>query len=238
MIKEIWEFIISLIFPRRCPVCDRPVNPFGELICLSCEEKVHYLQAPFCMKCGKKIQKPNEAYCEDCKRIKHMYDKGYSLFEYGSVAQSLYRFKYEGRREYGAYYGERMATLLGKEIRSLSPQAIVPVPVHITRKIERGYNQAEILAKELGKRLQIPVDKKLIKRVKKTVPQKELGPAERQNNLKNAFKIGYNDVKLDTIVIIDDIYTTGSTIDAVSAELRKAGVKRIYFIALASGKGM
>ena len=78
----------------------------------------------------------------------------------------------------------------------------------------------------------------MIERTKKTVPMKELSAAERQNNLKKAFKMRYNDVELNIIIIVDDIYTTGSTIDAVCREFKKAGVERIYFISLAIGSGV
>ena len=86
--------------------------------------------------------------------------------------------------------------------------------------------------------MNIPVETKLVKRVRKTAPMKDLSVRERQNNLKRAFKICRNDVKLSTIIIIDDIYTTGSTIDAMCYELRKAGVVKIYYAALAIGKGL
>ena len=95
-----------------------------------------------------------------------------------------------------------------------------------------------MLAREVGSRLNIPVNTELIKRVRKTAPMKNLSAKERQNNLKKAFKICHNDVKLSTIIIIDDIYTTGSTIDAMAYELRQTGVKNIYFAALAIGNGM
>ena len=86
--------------------------------------------------------------------------------------------------------------------------------------------------------MNIPVIEDLIIRVRRTAPMKDLPLTERQNNLKRAFKICRNDVKLDTVIIIDDIYTTGSTIDAMSYELRRAGVKRIYFVTLAIGRGL
>lgn len=103
---------------------------------------------------------------------------------------------------------------------------------------KRGYNQAALLAAELGKQLDIPVLTGFVERTRNTRPQKELEGAKRQNNLKKAFKIVQNDVKLNTIVIIDDIYTTGSTIDAVAQACREAGVKHVYFAALAIGRGM
>ena len=112
------------------------------------------------------------------------------------------------------------------------------MPIHTSKRRNRGYNQAEVLAKGLGAILHIPVENGLIRRIRKTAPMKDLSASERQNNLKRAFKICRNDVKLDTIIIIDDIYTTGSTIDAMSYELRRAGVKKIYFAALAIGRGL
>ena len=121
-------------------------------------------------------------------------------------------------------------------IRAWKPDALVPVPVHYTRKRERGYNQAEVLAKVIGGKMGIPVEGRLVRRVRKTLPQKLLGDRERQNNLKRAFKIDRNDVKLKTVIIIDDIYTTGSTVDACAAVLKCAGVKKVYFITAAIGK--
>lgn len=193
---------------------------------------------PYCLKCGKSVSRDAGAYCFDCTMHRHAYDKACSLFAYKSMAMSLYRFKYKGRREYADYYAERLETVLGKQIRKWHPQAIVPVPIHSSKERTRGYNQAELVAKALGKRLSIPVETELIKRRKKTIPLKNLGPFERQNNLKKAFIIGRNDVKLNTIVILDDIYTTGSTVDEMSRLLRAHGVQHIYVITLAIGKGI
>ena len=123
-------------------------------------------------------------------------------------------------------------------ILSWKPDALIPVPIHESRRRERGYNQSDVLAKAIGKRIDIPVYTDWISRCRKTAPQKELEPAERQKNLKKAFKIIHDDVKLNTIVIIDDIYTTGSTIDNVAQCAKDAGVKKIYFITLSIGKGM
>ena len=190
------------------------------------------------MKCGKELAEEEEEYCTDCRRHRHLFDRGRALFVYKSISDSIYRFKYKGRREYAAYYAECMAERLGEWIVRCRPDALVPVPIHNSKRHVRGYNQAEALAKELGLILNIPVESNLIKRVRRTAPMKDLSAFERQNNLKRAFKICRNDVKLSTIIIIDDIYTTGSTIDAMSYELRRAGVKRIYFAALAIGKGL
>ncbi len=238
-IKNTFPGILTdLIYPRRCPVCDRAVSPFGRLVCETCKEAFEYVKEPYCMKCGKKLEDAQTEYCSDCMRRRHLFDRGRALCSYRSISDSIYRFKYKGRREYAAYYAACMDRGLGNWIRQCRPDALVPVPIHASKRRVRGYNQAEALAKELGSRTGIPVEADLVRRVRKTVPMKELSLGERQNNLKRAFKICRNDVKLNTIIIIDDIYTTGSTIDAMSYELRKAGVKRIYFVTLAIGNGL
>lgn len=238
MQRTIFRTILDLLYPRRCPVCDGVVTPFGSLICEGCKEHFTYIKAPFCLKCGKKIAAQEEEYCMDCRKKKHLFQSGRAVFEYKSIADSLYRFKYKGRQEYATYYAACMARSLAGFVKQHQIQALVPVPIHITKRHERGYNQAEVLARELGNLLEIPVRYDLVKRVRKTAPMKNLSSAERQNNLKKAFKICCNDVKLDTIVIIDDIYTTGSTIDAMCAELQKAGIENIYYMVFAIGKGI
>lgn len=225
---------IDLLFPRRCPVCDR-VLPVGTLICPPCTDKLKTIRTPFCRKCGKGLADEREEYCADCRQTRHFYTEGRALYEYPCIRRSMYRFKYKGRREYAEFYGRELSRLLGDVIRRWDPDALVPIPLHRTRKRKRGYNQAQALADVLGRQLGIRVESGLLKRVKKTVPQKCLNREMRQNNLKKAFKLCRNDVKLNTIIVIDDIYTTGSTIDAAAAVLREAGIRKVYFIALAAG---
>jgi len=229
--------VLQLLFPRRCPVCDGIVRPFGEMICMGCLGKMKLLTAPWCMKCGKKLLAGGE-YCTDCRRREHKFLRGRMLYEYGGAALSVYRFKYGGRREYADWYGEQMAFFLGDFIRSVNPDCLVPVPLHRKRQAARGYNQAEVLAKALGKRLNIPVCADLVVRNKNTRPLKYENPEGRQNNLKKAFIMAQNDVKLKRIIIVDDIYTTGSTVDALAGVLMASGIREIYFVALAGGAGL
>lgn len=237
-IRAAADTAITLLFPRRCPVCDEPVKPWNALICEACASKFAYIEPPRCLKCGKHIGDSAKEYCDDCAAHRHLYDSGRALFSYRSVSASIARFKYKGRREYAAWYAACIADRLGDFIRSCRADALVPVPLHKSRLKKRGYNQAQALAEELSLRTGIPVRADLIERAGKTAPMKDLSAVERQNNLKKAFKIRHNDVKLNIIIIIDDIYTTGSTIDAMSREFRKAGVERIYFVTLAIGRGI
>jgi len=229
---------MSLLFPGRCAVCDEVSSPAGKPVCDVCRKKIRYIDEPICYKCGKRLADKDTEYCHDCMKTEHLYIRGYGLYEYESMKQSIYRFKYKNRREYAEFYGQEMKRRLGKEIGQWNAQAFIPIPLHKSKQRIRGYNQADELAKQLGKQFGIPVESKILTRIKKTVPQKELNPAERQNNLKKAFKIAQNDVKLKTIIIVDDIYTTGSTIDAASEVLLAGGAERIYFLSLAIGAGL
>lgn len=236
-LRKIFASVKQLIFPLRCPVCDKIVIPYGERICLKCMSKLKMITSPWCVVCGSKLM-GEELLCPQCKEgEKHRFTQARALYQYDSAASSVYRFKYGGRKEYGAYFGEEMARYLGEFVRGVEPDGLVPIPLHPKRLRSRGYNQAEILARVLGNSLHIPVYPNYLKRVKNTAPLKNQNPKERQNNLKKAFLVPENDVKLKTIVIIDDIYTTGSTVDEAAGTLLKAGAEKVYVVTLAGGEG-
>ncbi len=234
---KVWKGAVQLLFPLRCPVCDRIVRPWGEKICKECLGKLKLLTPPWCMKCGKKLL-VEEELCSDCRSRAHQFIRGRALYEYSSAAPCIYRMKYSGRQEYADFFGEEIARYLKDFIRRVSPDGLVPIPLHRRRLCRRGYNQAKLLADAISRYTGIPVYDKILIRVKNTKPLKRQNPQERQNNLKKAFNIAQNDVKLNTIIIVDDIYTTGSTMDEAAAVLAQAGVQRIYFITLACGAGI
>ena len=239
-VEGLTEAAVDLIFPGRCVLCDEiiPFTRRKEGICDRCRPRIRYIREPFCMRCGRQLGKEQGEYCKDCSSREHAFLQNVTLYDYGSVADSLFRFKYRGRREYARFYGEELYRGYREWLAVRKPDALIPVPCHSSRRRQRGYNQAELLAESLSLVSGIPVKKDLIQRIHKTGPQKNLTLRERQNNLKKAFKICQNDVKLSTIVIIDDIYTTGSTMDAMAEELHRNGVTKIYGMALASGRGV
>lgn len=177
-------------------------------------------------------------YCGDCIKKHHSYVQGKAVFVYdGAIRNSMYRFKYSNKREYAAFYAKVAAKQYGTWLKRNGVEAIVPVPMYFWKKQLRGYNQAEVFAKALGKELHMPVECKMVKRIRNTVPQKELNGDERVHNVKNAFQFAADIVKYSQIVLVDDIYTTGSTIDAVTEVLLAAGVKKIYYICISIGEG-
>lgn len=236
VIEQIKEKMMDFLYPRTCPVCGEVVGEKEEKVCTECKEKLVYIKNPSCSKCGKPLQNFREQYCRDCKRHAHYFDRGKAVWVYNKeLRESIYRFKYDNKREYADFYIEEIVKRHGGWIKSLGVEVIIPVPLHKKKQKSRGFNQAEVLARGIGKALNIPVETKLICRQKNTVAQKELNSKERQKNLKNAFKIVQNDVQLRKVLLVDDIYTTGSTIDAMATVLKSGGVKEVYMICLGTG---
>ena len=144
--------------------------------------------------------------------------------------------KYRNKREYLDFYSCAAAVRFGERIRTAGIQRIVPVPIHSSRLRKRGFNQAGELADRLSKELQIPAARLLL-RVKKTDPQKGLGAGGRLKNLEQAFLALPEAGSFERVLLVDDIYTTGSTAEACTRALLKAGVKKVYFFAVCIGHG-
>lgn len=234
--------LIRFFYPRRCPVCEviLPDIP-GEnktAVCLKCNEKLHYIMSPRCLKCGKQIYEMSEEYCSDCKNKKHLFKQGIGVFSYDErIKYSMYRFKYSNRREYAKFYGETIAARYGHMIRRWNPEILIPIPLFKGKYLKRGYNQAELIAVELGRELDIPVCKDILVRAKKTRAMKELNDEERVKNLQNAFKLTANIVEYKKVLLVDDIYTTGATMDACSEVLLSGGAEEVYFVSVCIGNG-
>lgn len=228
--------ILEILYPARCPVCHEIVRGKGR-ICDKCRKKLHYIKEPKCKKCGKEIEKAELEYCRDCQRFSHSFDKGASVFFYDSVMRrSISMFKYHNRREYAKFYAEEMYEHCAYFLKSCAPDVILPVPVHPMKKRQRGFNQAELVAKELGRLMDVPVDTKYLIRTEKTIPQKELTRQKRKENLRRAFALRKTGISYKRVLIVDDIYTTGATIDAISEILRENLTKNLFFLTICVGR--
>ena len=231
-----WK-IIDLFFPPRCIVCDGLLKPAEQGVCARCEPLLKKVGSPYCMKCGKELEDEGAVFCKDCRLHTHVFESGRALFQYNdAMKRSLYRYKYDGRKEYAATYGRVLFEDLGDWIRKVAPSCIIPIPLSENRLKKRGYNPAELIGAALCERLHIPLCNDLLIRCADTKKQKELNVSEREKNLKKAFKTTRNNVKLDTVLLIDDIYTTGATMDAAAACLKAAGIGRVYAMALSIGR--
>ena len=212
-------------------MCDaaRPVKETG--VCPECVKKLITIKGPVCEKCGRPLNE-GKFLCDDCLVGNFSFDGGKSIFTYSSVSDSIYRLKYMNRAAYAKTYGKLMAKEAKDWFEWIKPDALVPVPLHKKRLIKRGYNQAKELADAISEHVGIPVADYLVKRSKNTVPQKLVDKKGRQINMKKAFIVEENVVSFKRIVLIDDIFTTGSTIDSLARELKNAGVKEVFFLTI------
>lgn len=193
------------------------------------------------MKCGKPIRSGEQEYCYDCAHTDHYFEQGAALWLHREpVNRSIYQFKFHNQRAFGRYYAEEMARRYGRTLRRWNPTLILPVPLHPLKQRKRGYNQAAIVAGELGRLSGIIVDDGILKRVRGTAPQKSLAPEERKRNIGGAFLVGRQERKRlagKRVLLIDDIYTTGSTMDEAARTLRRAGAEKVYYLAISIGQG-
>lgn len=235
-VRKILYNMLLLLYPNRCPVCDRVLT--DSLICPQCARRLKYISQPVCYSCGKPLNDAVAEYCLDCTKNRHEYRQGRAVFSYqGPVRGILYRYKYSNRRDYTEFFASEAAGLYGNWVKTLGISMVIPIPLSAERKRQRGYNQADLFARRFAGLCGLPYHSKILIRTRDTVPQKELSARERKNNLKNAFKITENVVNLNRILLIDDIYTTGSTIDAAARVLKQSGVKEIYYLCISIGQG-
>ena len=237
-LRKYWNSFLEILFPRKCPVCDRIITPKDAVICPACRRRVSLVTEPRCLKCGKQLFSEEAEYCDGCEKKAFHYTRGLVLMNYDSVARKiLAELKYRGKCDNADYLAAETVARLGEEILRMEADFFVPVPVHPRRKRVRGFNQAELIAKRLGERLEIPVRTDILKRIKNTLPQKELGSAARLNNLLKAFAVKNTD-KLagKTVILVDDIYTTGSTAEACARVLLLGGAKGVYLLNMAAGR--
>ena len=255
------ELLGSLLFPTRCIVCDDILSPeeSAKRIHAECESKLYPICGVVCMQCGRPIKKSFDAeseksayleiyrsyeYCYECqpniksqRKSKITQSKALYLYK-GAIKQTMYRFKYSNKREYAIYFAREAVCKYGAWMKEKQIQAIIPVPMYKYKERKRGYNQAKTFAKALSELTGVPVVEDMVIRVKDTRPLKSLNAVERKNNLKNAFQNGKSIVQYTHILVVDDIYTTGSTAQAVAEELIKQGVSHVYFMSICIGETM
>lgn len=232
--KQFLRRISDIFYPRCCPVCQKILKDQRRMICPECEKILKPVGHPRCYKCGKPVEQGE--YCRDCQKQHHIFDQGRGIFVYDSrMRRSVTRYKYYGCREYGDFYAKAMYRYALRELQEWKPDLIVPVPVHKSKERFRGFNQAAYLAERVSRYTGIPADVGIVQKVIKTKSQKKLNAFQRRKNLEKAFRVT-GDVAGKDILVIDDVYTTGSTIDAMASCLKKKGAGNVYFLTVCIGR--
>lgn len=213
-------------------------SAFRPDICHDCFMKIKIIKPPICMKCGKPVAADEKELCRDCSTKNFLFKRGVAAFSYSAAMKSsMYAFKYNNRREYGKYYAEVIEDRFYNTVKSWNCEVLIPVPLHKSKYLRRGYNQAEVLAAALSRCFNLPVDSNILIRTRNTRPQKELSDSERRNNIENAFQTRTNSLKYKKIILVDDIYTTGTTINECAGALKHSGAEEVYFITACIGNG-
>ena len=209
----------------------------GGLACPDCAGRFPYVEGPICSHCGCPVCGEGRL-CQDCAARQAelfrggrelSFEEGRAVFRYtGEMKQTMYRFKYAGRREYAAFFADEALRRRGRWIRGSGAIGWLPVPMFAHKQRVRGYNQAEDLACELWKRTGIRMEAGLVARVRATVPMKGLDPVQRKENLRDAFAVDTERLRQllarewsPCLIVVDDIYTTGATVTAVSRVLQR-----------------
>ena len=226
------ELILELIYPNRCICCDE-VLEFGEdpWLCHGCAEKVKPITGKVCRVCGVPIAAND--ICSDCSDKKLYFKRAYCAFEYkNEVRQAIHNIKFNNCPRYLKYFADILCSYAND--RGFEGADIVTfVPMRPKNRRKRGYNQSELLAKELARRGMGEFMPLLLK-VKDTKNQHDIAKEERRKNLKNAFApIDPDKIKGKKILLADDIYTTGSTANECAKTLIKAGAQSVEVICIA-----
>lgn len=237
--------IRDIIFPPRCSVCDGLLSPGEGLVHRQCAGKFRMVRGTVCFRCGTPLADEKREYCRSCSQGSvHVFTQNRSAFLYNNyMKDSLSRFKFHDRREYAKTYAAGIVKIHGRWIRDLHPDIMIPVPVHKKKYIKRGYNQAQVLADQLSLLTGIPVNARILLRTSETKAMKNLGPVQRAINLQKAFTADIRELnraekscKLKKVLLVDDIYTTGATMDACSRALISAGIQEVYAVTAATGQ--
>lgn len=227
---------LNLFFPPRCAACGVGTEQ-AHTLCAPCFESLHIISQPACECCGFPFEyDPGAgAQCGACLEKLPPYSKGWAVLRYDDAAKSLVtRLKYADKTHLAPFLGHLMAAhgepvLAGAEL-------LVPVPLHWRRMFSRRYNQSLLLAREVSRASAIPLLPDGMKRVRHTPPQASLSRKERLDNVRGAFAVktkGKAAVKGKTVVLVDDVMTTGATIHACCKALKRAGAKEVRVLTLA-----
>ena len=235
----IFRRLLDFILPTSCSFCHDPVgNSNIPLFCSTCWADFTLIQGPVCRRCGRPFDSPEtlshspDHVCLACRRALPLFDQALSVgyFE-GSLREAVHQFKYRPCRNLGSPLGDWMAA----NVRLVMDiDLVMPVPLHVSRLKERGFNQALLLAHRMSKTHGIPFSCDNLYRTRPTRPQVELKGVERIINVAGAFAIRQPEVVADrNVVLIDDVFTTGATMNECASVLKQAGASHVTAFTLA-----
>jgi ComF family protein len=225
-LQQVKTALLDLLLPLRCLGCGRE----GELICSSCRQSLPRVRLPLCQRCGDTVSEGT--LCRSCLNYPLTIDGIRSVFLFqGTVRQAILQLKYKHLKSVSTPLAQLLADFL--DTHPMKGETIVPVPLHRKRLRQRGYNQASLLAKELSVLVGLPVAEDVLIRVRDAVPQARARSAlERRQNVKDAFAC-HQGLEGKQVLLIDDVCTTGTTLDACATALKSAGASSVWGLTVA-----
>ena len=229
--------LFQFFLPPQCPCCEKFLEEGQQGVCSNCLSEIRWIVPPFCSICGIPfISKEIEGHpCGACMTHRKYFTIARALgaFE-GSLQEAIYRWKYEGKTHLTPFLAEWMAEGLNRYWGPDSLDLLIPVPLHPQRLRQRGFNQALLLVKELSRRTGIPYPKTILQKKKSTIPQVNLSGVEREKEVRGTFHvIGREELLGKSVLLVDDVYTTGATVNECSKVLLRGGAERVDVLTLA-----
>lgn len=237
IMKKLFRFINRLFIPNLCPICRlAELQGKEQKVCDSCFNELPFYSDDPCKKCGGQIDSILDC-CSECLGSNFCWDRGLSIWKYdGLIREAIHQYKYRSELGIVEFFAEQMAGKIQNE-SDLQIDLVTWIPLHLTKKLWRGYNQSELLAKRLSALLNLPC-KKLINRVKCTRRQAMLDRSDRLKNMKSAFAINQKNsplVKGRNVLLLDDVFTTGTTLNKAAEVLLNCSAKSVTVISIARG---
>jgi ComF family protein len=229
--------LFQFFLPPQCPCCEKFSEEGKPGFCPNCLSQIRWIEPPFCSICGIPfISREVETHpCGACVTHRKYFTIARALgaFE-GSLQEAIHRWKYEGKTYLTPFFADWMAEGLNRHWEPGSLDLLIPVPLHTRRLRERGFNQSLLLVRELSRRTGIPYRKSILQKKKSTIPQVNLSGVEREKELRGTFHvIGKEELSGLSVLLIDDVYTTGATVNECSKVLLRGGAKRVDVLTLA-----
>lgn len=243
-----WDYLkegfLNFIYPFTCENCGKLIRESrGYAICDGCMKNIDYISTPFCYQCGKPLSAivdfEEKALCADCNaNKKHIYFNRSIAYYRGTIRKCIHLLKYKKQLKLIKPLGEIMVNYLNKSnfynIKKIN--LIIPVPLFEKDYLKRGFNQSALIAKYIADYFNISFSEELLIKKVENASQVGLSKTEREYNVKNVYSVNYSLAeKINSVLLIDDIYTTGATVEACSKELKKIGIKTIFVLTLTRG---
>ena len=224
---QLVELAVDSFFPKQCVSCGK----VGSFLCLSCKEKLPRLLSPLCPKCGR--PQASGIVCPSCRQRRTEIDGIRSPYRFDEVIRkAIHQLKYQNLKAISSCLAELLADYLGSS--PLPCEVLVPVPLHQRRLKERGYNQSSLLSRELGKLTNLPVIENCLIRIKEAQPQvKAASMEERRENVVGAFMCRDEKVSGKQVILIDDVCTSGATLESCAVALKSKGAISVWGLTIA-----